>query len=105
MIDFSSGAPNLVKACYPNNLSNSLEIGYETGYVNIINSFTNGKEHSAIAIYFGPIQILYGITSPKNKTAVTDRSTAYHDGTSLSRKIGRASRAIALQNKSVTRRW
>lgn len=44
--------------------------------------------------------------SPKKSTAVTEIRTAQNEGTSLSRKIGRASIAVALDNKRVTsRKW
>jgi len=105
IIALRSGALNLVNLCSPNKWSSNLETGYETGYVIAIKHFTSGIEHTAIYIWLGPIHILYGITSPKNSTAVTEIRIAYHEGTNLSKKIGRASKAQALQSKRVTRTW
>lgn len=48
----------------------------------------------------------YGITSPKNRTAVTDIIMAHTEGTKASKNIGRASMANALERSKVTRsRW
>lgn len=48
------------------------------------------------------MQTAYGITSPKNKTAVTEIIIAQIEGTIASRNIGNASIAKAFDNKRVT---
>ena len=65
-------------------------------------NLTKGANALAILSWFGPVQIAYGITSPKNKTAVTDIMIAQTEGTSSSRKIGSASIAHALERSKVT---
>lgn len=49
------------------------------------------------------MQTAWGMTSPKNKTAVTDIIIAHNDGTSSSKNIGRASMANAFDKSRVTK--
>jgi hypothetical protein len=48
------------------------------------------------------MQIAWGIISPKKSTIVTDINTAQKEGTSLSRKMGNASMAVAFDRSRVT---
>lgn len=68
----------------------------------IMRTLINGDIPSAIWSYLGPVQTAWGITSPKNNTAVTEIITAHTEGTILSKKIGSASMAVALESNNVT---
>jgi len=46
----------------------------------------------------------WGIISPKKSTAVTEIMTAQSEGTKRSRKIGKASIAVAFESRRVTKR-
>jgi len=50
------------------------------------------------------MQMACGMISPKKSTAVTDMTTAQKDGTRASKKMGRASMAVAFERSRVTRR-
>lgn len=67
-----------------------------------IKNLTAGAIFSAIMSYYGPMQMAWGIISPKKSTIVTEIKTAYKDGTRASRKIGSASIAVALAKRRVT---
>ena len=60
--------------------------------------------HIATAILFcdGPVQIDWGMISPKASTAVTDTTIAAQEGRTLSKKMGRHSVKPALKSRSVT---
>jgi hypothetical protein len=64
-------------------------------------NLTIGQASSAIRNYEGPVQSDIGIISPKKSTHVTDMTIAQNSGTSLSRKIGRASMHDAFIIRSV----
>ena len=78
-------------------------MGHDTRKVAFMRKLTIGPAFSAIASYCGPMQMACGMTSPTTRTATTEMRMAYVDGTILSKKIGNASRAHALQNNNVTK--
>ena len=63
-----------------------------------------GATFSAMMSYWGPMQIACGMISPKKRTAVTEMITAHKEGTRRSRKMGRASMAVAFDINNVTNR-
>jgi hypothetical protein len=63
-----------------------------------------GATFSAMISYWGPMQIAWGMISPKKRTAVTEMITAHKEGTRRSRKMGRASMAVAFDINKVTNR-
>ena len=66
-------------------MSRSFANGQEIGEVIYIKNLTTGARASAIASYYGPIHIAWGITSPTKTTATTDIKIAYLEGTIRSR--------------------
>lgn len=65
-------------------------------------ALTMGVISSAMNNQLGPVQIAQGMTSPKNRTAVTDIIIAHTEGTNASKKIGKASMAKAFESSKVT---
>ena len=67
-------------------------------------SLTTGATFSAMISCWGPIQMACGMISPKKRTAVTEMITAHKDGTKRSRKMGKASIAVAFDSNKVASR-
>ena len=67
-----------------------------------ISSFTTGATFSAMISCWGPMQIACGMISPKKRTAVTEMITAHKEGTRRSKKMGKASMAVAFDSNKVT---
>ena len=61
----------------------------------------NGAKAAATGTLSSPMQIAYGITSPKIKTTVVDKIIANVAGIIASKKIGKLSMAKALDNNKV----
>ena len=83
-------------------MSRTFAIGQVIGEVIYIRPSTIGLEYSAMISLCGPVHQDYGIISPTTSTPKTAKIIATNSDTALLRKIGRVSRARALQRSRVT---
>ena len=71
--------------------SRTYDMGHEIGHKRIKSNQTMGESLEANRILSGPEKSAEGMISQNMRTSVTDNTTANQEGTSWSRKRGRAS--------------
>mmetsp|Transcript_48413 Transcript_48413/g.122101 ORF Transcript_48413/g.122101 Transcript_48413/m.122101 type:complete len:231 (+) Transcript_48413:694-1386(+) len=92
------------RSAWPRHLSSTKLMGQTRGKKTKRAQRTRGTNCAANRSWLGPVKIADGATSPKMSTTETERMIANHDGTSLSRKSGKASFAQAFVSSNVTKR-